>query len=184
MFRNSKTSSKVKQLLLIGALGFSSMSSFAQEKVIRISILSPISGPGSYFGVMGRQGADLAIEQMNKTGVNGYKFVVDYQDSQCSPLAATNVAKKTLEDFKPHVAVGEECSDATLAVAPIFEEAKVPLLNAGSATNKFTESGYKYAFRIFPNARQQTDGLAMNAFKKMGAKTAVLLNENFYSQWR
>jgi branched-chain amino acid transport system substrate-binding protein len=177
MFTNLKTASKVKQLILISVLGFSSISTFAQEKAIRIGLLSPISGPGSYFGVMGRQGVDLAIEQLNKTGVNGYKFVVDYQDSQCSPLAATNVVKKTLEDFKPHVVVGEECSDATLAVAPILEEAKVPLLNAGSATMKLTESGYKYAFRIFPNARQQTDGLATNAVKKMGAKTAVLLNE-------
>jgi branched-chain amino acid transport system substrate-binding protein len=104
-------------------------------------------------------------------------LLVDYQDSQCSPLAATNVVKMTLENFKPHIVVGEECSDATLAVAPILEEAKVPLLNAGSATMKLTESGYKYAFRIFPNARQQTDSLAVNAVCKMNAKNAVLLYE-------
>jgi branched-chain amino acid transport system substrate-binding protein len=163
-------------IFILGALGFTT-NSFAQEKVIRIGLLYPISGPGSYFGVMGREGTDLAIEQLNKTGVKGYKFVVDYNDSQCSPLAATNVVKKTLENFKPHIVVGEECSDATLAVAPILEEAKVPLLNAGSATMKLTESGYKYAFRIFPNARQQTDSLAVNAYRKMNAKTAVLLYE-------
>jgi len=167
---------KLLPIFILGALGFTT-NSFAQEKVIRIGLLYPISGPGSYFGVMGREGTDLAIEQLNKTGVKGYKFVVDYNDSQCSPLAATNVVKKTLENFKPHIVVGEECSDATLAVAPILEEAKVPLLNAGSATMKLTESGYKYAFRIFPNARQQTDSLAVNAYRKMNAKTAVLLYE-------
>jgi branched-chain amino acid transport system substrate-binding protein len=167
---------KTLPIIVLGFLGFLSTTN-AQEKVIRIGLLYPISGPGSYFGVMGREGTDLAIEQLNKSGVNGYKFVVDYQDSQCSPLAATNVVKKTLENFKPHIVVGEECSDATLAVAPVLEAAKVPLLNAGSATMKLTESGYKYAFRIFPNARQQTDSWAVNATRKMNAKTAVLLYE-------
>ena len=176
MHKNLKSLVKLLPMIAVGILGFSSITQ-AQEKTIRIGLLYPISGPGSYFGVMGREGPDLAIEQINKTGINGYKFVVDYQDSQCSPLAATNVVKMTLENFKPHIVVGEECSDATLAVAPILEEAKVPLLNAGSATMKLTESGYKYAFRIFPNARQQTDSLALNAVRKMNAKNAVLLYE-------
>ena len=176
MHKNLKSLVKLLPMIAVGILGFSSITQ-AQEKTIRIGLLYPISGPGSYFGVMGREGTDLAIEQINKTGINGYKFVVDYQDSQCSPLAATNVVKMTLENFKPHIVVGEECSDATLAVAPILEEAKVPLLNAGSATMKLTESGYKYAFRIFPNARQQTDSLALNAVRKMNAKNAVLLYE-------
>ena len=176
MHKNLKSLVKLLPMIAVGILGFSSITQ-AQEKTIRIGLLYPISGPGSYFGVMGREGTDLAIEQINKTGINGYKFVVDYQDSQCSPLAATNVVKMTLENFKPHIVVGEECSDATLAVAPILEEAKVPLLNAGSATMKLTESGYKYAVRIFPNARQQTDSLALNAVRKMNAKNAVLLYE-------
>ena len=176
MHKNLKSLVKLLPMIAVGILGFSSITQ-AQEKTIRIGLLYPISGPGSYFGVMGREGTDLAIEQINKTGINGYKFVVDYQDSQCSPLAATNVVKMTLENFKPHIVVGEECSDATLAVAPILEEAKVPILNAGSATMKLTESGYKYAFRIFPNARQQTDSLALNAVRKMNAKNAVLLYE-------
>jgi len=140
MQRNLKSLCRLLPLIAVGLMSFSQVAQ-SQEKVIRIGLLYPISGPGSYFGVMGREGTDLAIEQLNKTGVNGYKFVVDYQDSQCSPLAATNVVKKTLENFKPHIVVGEECSDATLAVAPILEEAKVPLLNAGSATMKLTGSG-------------------------------------------
>ena len=97
---------KLLPLIALGLMSFSQVAQ-SQEKVIRIGLLYPISGPGSYFGVMGREGTDLAIEQLNKTGVNGYKFVVDYQDSQCSPLAATNVVKKTFENFKPHIVVGE-----------------------------------------------------------------------------
>ena len=173
-----KTSSRFIQRLVIGAtLGLSILSAQAQEKIIRIGALLPASGPGAYFGVMGKAGAELALEELNKTGVNGYKFVINYEDSQCSPLAATNAAKRMLENFKPHAVIGEECSDATLAAISVLEEAKVTLLNAGSATVKFTESGYKYAFRIFPDAKQQTDSLAANAIKNMKAKNAILLNE-------
>ena len=81
---------------------------------------------------------------------------MQYEDSACSPLQATNTVKRVLDQFKPHIVIGEECSDASLAIAPILEQAKVVQLNAGSVTMKLTESGYKYVFRIFPNAEQQS----------------------------
>ena len=149
----------------------------AQEKVIRIGVLMPISGPGSYFGVMGKEGIEIALEEMAKSPINGYRLQVQYEDSACSPLQATNAVKRMLDQFKPHIVVGEECSDASLAIAPILEQAKVPLLNAGSVTMKLTESGYKYVFRIFPNAEQQSLPLAKVAYEKLKARTAVILFE-------
>jgi branched-chain amino acid transport system substrate-binding protein len=157
------------------AIGFALVSQ-AQERVIRIGVLMPISGPGSYFGVMGKEGIDLALEQL-KGGVNGYRLQVQYEDSACSPLQATNTVKRVLEQLKPHIVIGEECSDASLAIAPILEQAKVVQLNAGSVTMKLTESGYKYVFRIFPNGEQQGLPLGRNAYSKLGARTAVLLYE-------
>ena len=148
----------------------------AQDKVIRVGVLMPISGPGSYFGVMGKEGIDLALEQL-KGGVNGYKLQVQYEDSACSPLQATNTVKRVLEQLKPHIVIGEECSDASLAIAPILEQAKVVQLNAGSVTMKLTESGYKYVFRIFPNAEQQSLPLVKVAREKLKAQTAVVLFE-------
>jgi len=126
--------------------------------------------------VMGKEGIDLALEQL-KGGVNGYKLQVQYEDSACSPLQATNTVKRVLEQLKPHIVIGEECSDASLAIAPILEQAKVVQLNAGSVTMKLTESGYKYVFRIFPNAEQQGPPLAKNAYDKLKARNAVLLYE-------
>ncbi len=151
-------------------------SSLAQSQDIRIGVLMPISGPGSYFGVMDKEGIELALEQF-KNGVNGYKLQVQYEDSACSPLQATNTAKRILDQFKPHVVIGEECSDASLAMAPILNEAKVVQLNVGSVTMKLTESGYKYTFRIFPNAEQQSLPLAKVAYNTLKARTAVVLHE-------
>jgi branched-chain amino acid transport system substrate-binding protein len=133
----------------------------AQDKVIKIGGLFAMSGPGSYFGVQDKQGIELAIEQLNKAGVNGYRLEVQYEDSACSPLPATQAAKRLLEQYKPHVVVGEECSDATLAIMPLMEQAKIP-----------------WTFRIMPNEVMQGVDIATNAYKRLNARTAVLLYEN------
>jgi branched-chain amino acid transport system substrate-binding protein len=161
---------------VIFAFACATFAAQGQERVIRIGVLMPISGPGSYFGVMGKEGIDLALEQL-KGSVNGYRLQVQYEDSACSPLQATNTVKRVLEQLKPHIVIGEECSDASLAIAPILEQAKVVQLNAGSVTMKLTESGYKYVFRIFPNGEQQGQPLGKNAYDKLKARTAVLLYE-------
>jgi branched-chain amino acid transport system substrate-binding protein len=150
----------------------------AQDKVIRIGGLFPMSGPGAYFGAQDKQGIELAIEQLNKTGVNGYKLEVNFEDTACSPLPATQAAKRVLEQYKPHIAIGEECSDATLAIMPIVEQAKVPLLNAGSSSIKITDPGNPWTFRIMPNEVMQGVDIATNAYKRLNARTAVLLYEN------
>ena len=150
----------------------------AADKVIKIGGLFPMSGPGSYFGAQDKQGVELALEQLNKTGVNGYKFEVKYEDSSCSPLPATQAAKRLLDQFKPDVVIGEECSDATLAVMPSMEQAKVPLLNAGSSAIKITDPGNPWTFRIMPNEVMQGVDIATKAYKQLNARTAVLLHEN------
>jgi branched-chain amino acid transport system substrate-binding protein len=152
--------------------------SYAQDKAIRIGGLFPTSGPGAYFGVQDKQGIDLAVEQINKSGINGFKLEVKYEDSACSPLPATQAAKRLIEQYRPHVMVGEECSDATLAVMPVVEQAKVPLLNAGSSSIKITDPGNAWTFRIMPNEVMQGVDIATNAYKRLNAKTAVLLYEN------
>jgi branched-chain amino acid transport system substrate-binding protein len=137
-----------------------------------------MSGPGSYFGAQDRQGVDLALEQINRTGIGGYKLDVKYEDSSCSPLPATQAAKRLLEQYKPDVVIGEECSDATLAIMPLMDQAKVPFLNAGSSSIKITEPGNPWTFRIMPNEVMQGVDIATNAYKRLNARTAVLLYEN------
>ncbi len=150
----------------------------AENKLIKIGALLPTSGPGSYFGAQDKQGIEIALDQINKTGVNGYKFEVKFEDSSCSPLPATQAAKRLLEQYKPDVVIGEECSDATLAVMPLMEQAKIPLLNAGSSAIRITEPGNPWTFRIMPNEVMQGVDIATNAYKRLNARTAVLLYEN------
>ena len=148
------------------------------SKVIKIGALFAFTGPGSYFGVQDKQAIDLAVEQLNRTGVNGYRFQVSYEDSACAPLPATQAAKRLLEQVKPDIVLGEECSDATLAIMPLMAAAKVPLLNAGSSSIKVTEPGNPWTFRIMPNEVMQGENIAKNAYERLKARTAVLLHEN------
>jgi branched-chain amino acid transport system substrate-binding protein len=150
----------------------------ADDKIIKIGGLLPMSGPGSYFGAQDKQGIELALDEFNRAGVAGPKFEVKYEDSGCSPLPATQAAKRLLEQYKPDVVIGEECSDATLAIMPLMEQAKVPLLNAGSSSIKITEPGNPWTFRIMPNEVMQGVDIATHAYKRLNARAAVLLYEN------
>src|SRR5258708_20587807 len=77
---------------------------FAQDKVIKIGGLFAMSGPGSYFGVQDKQGIELAIEQLNKSGVNGYRPGGPTQDSTCTALPATQAPQRAPAPAPPHVA--------------------------------------------------------------------------------
>jgi len=166
----------VSALSLIASVAFGAAN--AQDKTIKIGALFPMSGPGAYFGAQDKQGVELALEQLNKDGVNGYKFTVQYEDSACSPLPASQAAKRLIDQYKPDVIIGEECSDATLAIMPIVEQAKTPMINAGSSALKITDPGNPYTFRIMPNEVMQGVDIATQAYNKLNARTAVLLYEN------
>src|SRR3954467_4639007 len=164
---------------IMGLIAAASISAAqAQDKTIKIGGLLPTSGPGAYFGAQDKQGVELALEQLNRSGVNGYKFAIQYEDSACSPLPASPAAKPLLEQYKPDIIIGEECSDATLAIMPIVEQAKVPLLNAGSSALKITDPAHPYTFRIMPNEVMQGVDIATRAYNQFNARTAVLLHEN------
>src|ERR1700686_2361681 len=59
-----------------------------------------------------------------------------------------------------------------------MEQANNPMNNAGSSAIKITEPGNPWTFRIFPNEVMQGVDLANNAYKRLNARTAVLLHEN------
>jgi branched-chain amino acid transport system substrate-binding protein len=171
--------SKLLLALTVSAgLMASASAGFAQDKTIKIGALLPISGPGAYFGVQDKQGVELAIDEINGTGVNGYKFAIQYQDSACSPLPATQAARRLIDQYKPDVIIGEECSDATLAIMPVVAQAKIPFINAGSSAIRITEPGNPWTFRIMPNEVMQGIDIADRAYNGLNARTAVLLYEN------
>ena len=61
------------ELMAAGLLVAAAAGAQAQDKTVKIGALLPMSGPGSYFGAQDKQGIELALEQINKAGLNGYQ---------------------------------------------------------------------------------------------------------------
>jgi branched-chain amino acid transport system substrate-binding protein len=173
-----KPSSLLLALGVSAGLMASASAGLAQDKTIKIGGLLPVSGPGAYFGVQDKQGIELALDEINRSGVNGHRFSIQYEDSACSPLPATQAVRRLIDQYKPDVIIGEECSDATLAVMPAVAQAKVPLINAGSSAIRITEPGNPWTFRIMPNEVMQGIDIATHAYNDLNARAAVLLYEN------
>ena len=157
---------------------FAAGPSYATDAAVKVGGLLPISGPGSYFGVQDREGIDLALEQLVAQRGATPALAFQAEDSACSPLPATQSANRLLDGYKPDIVIGEECSDATLAVMQLMARAEVPLLNAGSSSIKVTQPGNPFTFRIMPDEVMQGEDIATHAYKMLGARTAVILHEN------
>lgn len=150
----------------------------SSARTIRIGGLLPVSGPGAYFGAQDKQGVELALDELNRTSPDGTRFEIGYEDTGCAPLPATQAARRLIEQYRPHVVIGEECSDATLAIMPVIAQARVPLINAGSSAIRITEPGNPWTFRIMPNEIMQGVDIATHAYNDLQARTAALLYEN------
>src|SRR6195256_792987 len=61
---------------------------------------------------------------------------------------------------------------------PPMEQANVRLLNAGSSSIKVTDPGSPWMLRVMPNEVMQGVDIATNAYKRLNARSAVLLYEN------
>jgi branched-chain amino acid transport system substrate-binding protein len=148
------------------------------KQPLEIGAVLPLSGAGAYFGVAGRKGIELAVEQINaEGGVNGSPISVNFSDSQCSPLGAKQAAEKVIADGANAI-LGDECSSATLGMMPVLAKEKIPGVTPGSSALAITDPGNPWMFRIMPNEVMQGADLAAKSAQKMGAKTAVILHEN------
>ena len=66
---------------------------------IEIGAFGPITGPAAYIGLGGRDGANLAIKEINAAGgVNGRKLVLHFEDDGHSPTKALAAVKKLIDE--------------------------------------------------------------------------------------
>jgi branched-chain amino acid transport system substrate-binding protein len=106
---------------------------------VKIAFLVPLSGPVPTFGIMGRDGSLLAVDEWNaKGGVAGMKIVPIIEDSQCTPDPAVNAANKVIDQDKVHYIVGETCSSASIPVSLIANPKGVLMISPVSTNTLVT----------------------------------------------
>ena len=65
---------------------------------ITIGAFGPITGPAAYIGLAGRDGANLAIKEINAAGgINGRKISLLFEDDGHSPAKALAAVKKLID---------------------------------------------------------------------------------------
>lgn len=177
--------------LALGALaspGFGILSARAQDKPVKMAMIVPLSGPWARQGQLLRQGADMAIDEINKSGgiksLGGAKFELVPADAGDSTEKAKNAAQRLLAEQPDLIGgFGSWLSSFTLAVTEVTERAQLPWLTL-SYSDAITGRGFKFIFQTSPTADWQaaqtvptTLDLAEKATGKR-PKTVAILQDN------
>ncbi len=91
--------------------------SAAAGETFKIGAIGPATGGAAVYGLAVKNGADLAIKEINVAGgINGYQVEYNFQDDECDNEKSVN-AYNTLKDWGMQMLVGTTTSGCCIAVA-------------------------------------------------------------------
>jgi branched-chain amino acid transport system substrate-binding protein len=132
----------------------------AQEGVIKIGLIQPLSGPVAASGNFVRMGAEIGRDWVNaRGGVLGRKVELVIEDNKSDPKEAASAAEKLIVRDKVPVIIGAWGSSMTLAAMPKLEEYGVPMVVETSSAASITKRGNPWVFRISPPSEMEALGL-------------------------
>ena len=151
----------------------------AAQETLKIGYLAPLTGPGSLFGLTGKEGFTLGLEDVNaKGGVQGKKLEVIIYDGQSKPTVAATLAQRLiLEDKVPLIVVASGSVDV-LAIMEVTERAKIPLFVCGSSSPVITEKGFKWVWRRSFNDKVCAEVIGEYGRRKPEWRRIAILTEN------
>lgn len=103
----------------------------ADQGPIKIGFLAPLTGTWAQSGQDMVIGAKLFLESINYT-VSGRKIELIIEDEGAAASTAITKARKLINHDKVPLVSGVWLSSSAYAVAPVCEEAKVPLITLGA----------------------------------------------------
>lgn len=136
----------------------------------KIGFIGPLTGDAAVYGISIQKAVELAKKEEKSN------LQVIYEDSKCEPKAAVSAIKKLISVDHVAAIIGEICSGATLAIAPIAEKNKVVLISAGSTSPKITDAG-GYIFRVIPSDALQGK-FGADLVKEKGYKNLAIIYSN------
>lgn len=174
----------VKRLfaLLLVALFLPVCAASAQESV-KIGYLASLTGDGATWGQEQIKGAQIAIDEINKAGgVLGKPLKLVVYDDRGRQEDAIVSARRLIDSEKVKVIAGANSSGMCIALAPLLEKARVPLVapfasNPAATVNTKTDKVRPYVFRLCATDPYHGAVMADYLYKKLGIKTATLLHD-------
>jgi branched-chain amino acid transport system substrate-binding protein len=147
------------------------------DSVIRLGEYGAMTGDTATFGQTTHEGVLMAVEEINAAGgIHGKQVRLITEDDQGKPEQAALVAEKLITRDHVHALVGEVASSNSLAVAPIAQRYKVPMVSPSSTNPKVTQQG-DYIFRVCFIDPFQGKVAAKFAFNSLKARTAAILRD-------
>ena len=98
-------------------------------KTIKIGAILSITGAGGVYGPQSRDGANLAVKQINASGgVNGAQIALTINDDASDKAQSAQVAQKLIQSEQDLALLGPTLSNSAVAVHPLAESLKTPIL--------------------------------------------------------
>lgn len=139
-----------------------------QEERIKLGAVLPLTGNAAAYGEAARNALTMAVEEINANGgVKGKKLEIIFEDNMLDAGRSLSALNK-LVDIDNVVGVASLSSTNTLAMCPVAEAKKVPLMAIGTSDALTTRCG-DYTFRV--TSPDSFQGLKMlETVKEMGIK--------------
>lgn len=161
----------------------SSKNELSEVKEILIGEVSSLSGTTASFGKSTHQGILLALSELTAKGdLLGKKIKLLTEDSRSEEDSAITVVTKLIEQDKVVAILGEVASSRSLAIAPICQSNRVPMISPSSTNLQLTRIG-DYIFRACFTDPFQGEILAKFIYNSLHIKRIAILKDakNEYS---
>src|SRR6201995_5697273 len=154
---------------------------------VRVGVLLPLTGNTAWAGKTNRIAASIAAEEVNAQDLaGGYKVELVFGDSQCEPRAAHDQAQRLISQEKVQLLIGEWCSSASVAVAQVANDEKIPLLVNISTADQIAGDAGPYAFQSSMQNRysQQREATLVQKDFKFDSVAIIVENNDFGLSFR
>jgi branched-chain amino acid transport system substrate-binding protein len=170
-----------KLIPLAGAIAFAfAGTAFAQEQVVKIGHVAPLSGAIAHLGKDNENGSRMAIDELNAKGITiggkKIKFELIAEDDAADPKQGTAAAQK-LVDAGVKGVIGHLNSGTTIPASKIYYDAGIPQISASATNPKYTQQGFNTAFRVVANDGQLGGTLGKYAAQTLKAKKVAVIDD-------
>lgn len=152
----------------------------AQDAVVRIGHVAPVSGPQAHYGRDNENGARMAVDELNAQGVKiggkKVRFELVAEDDAADPKQGTAAAQK-LCDARVNGVVGHLNSGTTIPAAKIYSSCGLPMVTPSATNPQLTTLGYKHVYRLLANDNALGAGLANYAAKTLKLKRVAVIDD-------
>ncbi|HXE46789.1 MAG TPA: branched-chain amino acid ABC transporter substrate-binding protein [Ramlibacter sp.] len=168
------------KLTVAAALATIAALAAAQDAVVKIGHVAPMSGSQAHYGKDNENGVRMAIEDLNTQNIviggKKIKFEIAAEDDAADPKQGTAVAQK-LCDSKVSGVVGHLNSGTTIPASKVYNDCGIPHVTGAATNPNLTKPGYKTTYRIIANDNALGAGLALHAADVMKLKTVAIIDD-------